>query len=108
MLVQERILNPRKKNNITGTTFHLIFLDNKKISLFDNSWDLPVFYGTSGQLTATLHNKGGFGNIEFQSGIPYSKTIIKIIMYKANESEIFKPIGTPLEGFPKDIIIPNH
>jgi hypothetical protein len=101
MLVK-RVLNPAKKNNIVGDTFHLIFLGTDAV-LYDSLWDAPIIYGNKTLVRIVITDP--------KKLTPLLSTTVKTITlfcYQIQDSGELKKMGTPIRGIPSELNVPNY
>jgi len=101
MLVK-RVLNPAKKNNIQGDTFHLIFLGTDAV-LYDGLWDEAIIYGNKALVRIAITDPRKLTTL-----LDKSVKEITLYIYKIQDTGELKRYGDPIKGKPTEITVPNY
>lgn len=101
MLVK-RVLNPSKKNNVTGNTFHLIFLGSDAV-LYDRLWDEPIIYGNKTLVRIAITDPKKLTPL-----LDKSVKEITLYCYRIQDSGEIKKTGDPVKGKPTELTVPNY
>jgi hypothetical protein len=100
MLVK-KVLNPEKKKNIRGNTFHLLFLGIDAV-LYDELWDEPIIYGNKGLVRVAITDPRKLSTL-----LPIGIKDITVYVYKIQENGSLKLMGSPLKGKPTELTVPS-
>lgn len=101
MLIK-RILNPAKKNEIFGNTFHLIFMGGEAV-LYDSLWDAPIIYGPKAIVRNAITD-----DKKLAAHLPSTVKEITLFIYKIQSDGEIKKKGEPVKGSPENITVPNY
>jgi hypothetical protein len=101
MLVK-RVLNPAKKNNVTGDTFHLVFLGTDAV-LYDKLWDEAIIYGNKSLVRIAITDPKKLSTL-----LDSSVKEITVYVYKIQDTGELKKHGDPIKGLPTSLTIPNY
>ena len=101
MLVK-RVLNPAKKNNVTGDTFHLVFLGTDAV-LYDKLWDEAIIYGNKALVRIAITDPKKLTTL-----LDSSVKEITVYVYKVQDTGELKKHGDPIRGVPTSLTIPNY
>jgi hypothetical protein len=97
-MIVPNVINPNKRDKIIGSTFHVFFLENNTVSVYDKFMDEPVIRGNKAIVRATIKN--------FKDHLPKSTTRVRIFFYKHSPPE-FK-MKMKYDGLTSGIIVPNY
>ncbi len=97
-MIIPNVINTEKRGKIYGTTFHVFFLGDNTVTIFDVKMDTPVIYGNKAICRAVLKN--------FKDHLPKKTTRVRIFYYKYAPPE-FK-MKMKYEGLASSIVVPNY
>jgi hypothetical protein len=97
-MIVPNVINPNKRGKIVGSTFHVFFLADNTVSVYDKFMDEPVIRGNKAIVRATLKN--------FKDHLPKSTTRVRIIFYKLVPPD-FK-MKMQYDGLTSGIIVPSY
>lgn len=102
MSIVKRVINPSKKNNIIGNTFHLLFLGTDAV-LYDSLWDEAIIYGNKTLVRIAITDPK-----KLAACLDRPDMEIALFVYKAQENGELKRKGDVIKGKLTDIIVPNY
>jgi len=101
MLVK-RVLNPSKKNNVQGDTFHMIFLGTDAV-LFDSQWDEAIIFGNKNLVRVAITDPKKLVTL-----LDKNVKEITLFIYRIQDNGELKRQGDPIKGKPTELVIPNY
>lgn len=100
MLIK-KVLNPSKKKNVKGNTFHLLFLGIDAV-LYDTLWDEPIIYGNKGLVRVAITDPR-----KLTALLPLGVKEITLYVYKLQDNGEMKSVGSPIKGLPTELTVPS-
>lgn len=101
-MLTKRVLNPPKKNHVTGDTFHLIFIGSDAV-LYDGLWDEAIIYGNKALVRIAITDAKKLSSL-----LDPSVKEITLFVYKTQNSGEIKRVGDVIKGIPTELKIPNY